>query len=380
MKVMLIGVFLDGTGWAHTAIDYALALDSVGVDVVCRHVKLNNVVAEVPQRIKELLDKSSNDCDAVIQHLLPPQYEYHSGCGVNIGLYCTEYDNFKYSDWASYIDLMDSAWVFNAQSKQATLDSGVSVPVHVVNPPTDLEKFYRSYDKLPLPELQSNSFKFYTIGEFVRRKNFAALIKAFHTEFSPHENVDLVIKTGLPGMKNQQEVVRNRFNEIKHGLRLYPSISDYKEEIVITSRLSELQVAQLHNSCDCHVYPSYGEAWSISSFDALGYGKTPITGQHTGFLDYLDHHNAWFVDSRKESVFGMNDVSPPNYATARDNWWSIDPLGLQKAMREAFEDKYMRERKAALGIERVEEFSYKKIGERMKMLIENSIMEKNNDK
>ena len=37
MKVLYFGHYKEGTGWAQAAIDYILALDSVGVDVVCRN-------------------------------------------------------------------------------------------------------------------------------------------------------------------------------------------------------------------------------------------------------------------------------------------------------------------------------------------------------
>ena len=54
MKVLYIGCYREGTGWGQAAIDYILAMDSVGIDVVPRAVKLNNNQPELPQRILEL--------------------------------------------------------------------------------------------------------------------------------------------------------------------------------------------------------------------------------------------------------------------------------------------------------------------------------------
>ena len=41
MKVLYIGCYRDHTGWGQAAIDYILSMDSVGIDVVCRPLKLN---------------------------------------------------------------------------------------------------------------------------------------------------------------------------------------------------------------------------------------------------------------------------------------------------------------------------------------------------
>ena len=42
MKVLFIGCYRDGTGWAKAAGDYILAMDAAGIDVVCRPLKLND--------------------------------------------------------------------------------------------------------------------------------------------------------------------------------------------------------------------------------------------------------------------------------------------------------------------------------------------------
>ena len=40
MKILYVGHYKEQGGWAQAATDYILALDSVGVDVVCRNVTL----------------------------------------------------------------------------------------------------------------------------------------------------------------------------------------------------------------------------------------------------------------------------------------------------------------------------------------------------
>ena len=57
MKILYIGHYKEGSGWSNAAINNILALDSIGIDVVCRNIKLTNSENEVPERIKELEQK-----------------------------------------------------------------------------------------------------------------------------------------------------------------------------------------------------------------------------------------------------------------------------------------------------------------------------------
>ena len=50
MKVLYISNYKDGTGWGNAATDYILAMDSVGIDVVCRSISFNG------ERVKCILE------------------------------------------------------------------------------------------------------------------------------------------------------------------------------------------------------------------------------------------------------------------------------------------------------------------------------------
>ena len=47
-------------------------------------------------------------------------------------------------------------------------------------------------------------------------------------------------------------------------IKSYPDRVDYY--------ISEEDIYSIHSSCDCFVMPSYGEAWCIPAFDAMGFG------------------------------------------------------------------------------------------------------------
>ena len=71
MKVLYIGHYKENSGWANAAVNQILALDKVGVDVVCRNVTLTQDNNNIDPRIRQLEQKDSYGCDICIQHVLP---------------------------------------------------------------------------------------------------------------------------------------------------------------------------------------------------------------------------------------------------------------------------------------------------------------------
>lgn len=380
MNVLFLGVYLDETGWAKAAIDYILALDAAGVYVVPRPIKLNGARPILPDRLKELEGRSHDRVyDAVVQNILPPYFDYCGRIPRNIGLYCTETNRIDGYGWVPHINCMDDAWTYCDDSRQVSIDSGVTIPVHTVPTPADVAKYSRSYSPLSIRDKLRDSFIFYFIGEFQKRKNISALLRAFHTEFDVNEPVNLVIKTNVPGSTGtpyqDREQVIFEINRVKEALKLYPSIEGYKQEVVLTGHYTDEEIMRLHASCDCFVCPSFGEAWNRPAFDSMALGKTPIVTGAGGFLQYLEVApdgsclQGWLVKSHKEPVFSMQNISLPNMFTGRETWNAVDILDLMACMRAAYEDGPVRQGKSIGGRKRAHDFSYQKMGELMKEIL-----------
>lgn len=374
MRVLYVGVYRDGTGWSRAAEEYIRALDAAGVDVVCRPLKLNDVDHKPHPRVLELESKSPAGCDVCVQHVLPHHADFNGRFRRNVAMFATESSNFRASAWADRVNAMGRAVVFNRQSRRACLDSGVTALVFVVPHATDVERFQRSYDPPDLlkPTRERGEFNFYTVGEFVRRKNFAALVKAFHLEFGPDEPVNLVLKTAVPGQSpaDSADTVRRFCEEIKRGLKLHGgAIEQYKQEIVVTDRLTEQGMMRLHAGCDVFVQPSYGEAWSIPAFDAMAMGKTPIVTAATGYLDYVSDAEGWLVGCRGEPAFGAFDTFE-DLLVGDESWASVDTNHLRWCMRRAYADSRLREDKAARGIAKAYEFSHEAVGATLRQALE----------
>ena len=368
MKVLYLAHYREGTGWSQAAIDYILAMDSAGIDVVPRPIKLNQNQISLPKRIAELEKKDSSGCDVCIQHTLPHYMEYSTKFKKNIALYATETSNFKDSGWARRINMMDEAWVINNQMFHASKESGVEIPIKVVPHATDFSKFERGYSKLDFPAANGN-FIFYTIADLNKRKNLQAFIKAFHAEFDPSEPVSILIKSskyGLPAEETAMKI-KDMCNHIKRGLRKFPDVNDYKEDLIVTDFISEEEICRIHRTCDCFVMPSYGEAWCIPAFDAMGFGNTPICTNIGGMSDFIGDAG-FLVEGMMEPVHGMSDTLPDLF-TANESWCSVSVQGLMDCMRHAYENRDSLKSMKKTGLKRAYDYSHKNIGNLIKDLL-----------
>lgn len=375
MKVLYIGCYRDGTGWANAAQGYILSLDAAGIDVVPRFIKLNENHNKVPKRIAELEKKSSKNCDFVIQHVLPHQLKFNGNFEKNICLYVAETDHCKNNIWPERINLMDEAWVPNSfMATEFCKNSNILTPHRVVPHAFDISKYQQEYEPLQIPYLK-DKFVFYYIGEISRRKNIGAILKAFHLEFGPEEDVEIVIKGHLPGASANESLshLKELSHKIKEGLKIYPSEDLYHKELFICDYVSEEEIMQIHSTCDCFVSSSFGEAWGIPIFDAMSMGKTPICVEYGGPKDFLGN-GGYFAESREDSCFGAVDTFEDMYV-GNENWRSVDINSLRSCMRRAYTDKEERKNKASCGINNSYNYSYYNVGQKMKK----SLLEEENE-
>ena len=380
MKVLYIGCYRDGTGWANAAIDYILSLDAADIEVVPRFVKLNDNNVQIPKRIDELERNNDKNCDIVIQHILPHQLDYRGEFDKNISLYVAETDSCKNSAWPDRISLMDEAWVPNKHLATDFLTNSKIASKHYVIPHAcDVSKYQKNYQHLDIPFLK-NKFVFYYIGEITRRKNIGALLKAFHLEFDVNEDVGILIKGHMPGQTaNQTEShLREMSNKVKEGLKIHRDSSSYHKEVFVCDYLTDEQILDIHNTCDCFVSSSFGEAWGIPIFDAMAMGKTPICCNNGGPSDFLADGGGLLADCRKEPCFGVFDSFNDLY-TGKENWYAVDINDMRSKMREIFEDSQKREKIASKGINSAYNYSHMNIGSLMAKTLNNKNKDVFND-
>lgn len=363
MKVLFIGHYREHSGWGRAAQEYILALDEV-CDVVCRPVKLNPVQTTVPERILELENKSDKDCDICIQCVLPHLLHYDSNFR-NICIPFIDTLNLYYHPWLDHMygfEIWSPCRTMHEELLTAQTEGRKIDPTAVIPVPCDPRK-YENRKKIDIGVDLTNKFVFYSIFDLTPRKNILDLLRAFHLEFKPWEDVELIIKTGKYG-KHTEEVrkqVIDMNEKVCQSLKLYDG--KYKKPIIITEELSDGEIDGLHNLGDCFVLPSHGEAWCFPAFDAMAYGKLPIVTKGIACDDFIKYGHG--VNSYTTYVSGMTDTFKQLF-TGKEMWKQPELDDLMNEMRKV---KNANKSNCSVviedSLEKAREFSRKKVGEKM---------------
>lgn len=305
------------------------ALDLAGAEVVPRSYKLNRSKPSVHERVRELEAGTEEGCDVIFHVGLPHHYSWDSRF-LNVGYFFTESRDFSQSNWVSHCNLMDCVITPNIYAKMAAIDSGITVPVEMCPVPLDTD-LYKEYEPLEqLQEATMGDYLFYFIGDFSFRKALPTVLKAFYTEFTKNEPVNLVIKTTKYGLSEQEvtDLTLKMVNEIKAGLRVS---DEYSDPVILTEELPQEDLFRLHTTCDCLLSPSYGEAWGFNVLDAMGVSNAVITSDTGAFTDY----SPCKVESYPSQAFGIESF--PGLMTGHESWESIDQAQLMHKMRDIYE-------------------------------------------
>lgn len=372
MKVLYIGHYKEFGGWAEAATNQILALDKAGVDVVCRNVTLTND-KQISGRLAELEQKSTEDCDICIQHVLPHHLIGTSKFKKNIAFLETESVSIKHLPWFDQLQLVDEIWVPNSQSKQFLIADDINKPVTVIPHACDTDKYNTKYQVLSLPQA-ANKFVVYYIGDLNDRKNLDSIITCFHSEFDKCEDAILLLKVNKFGVSPEQlnSIVEEKLIAVKSSLRLYQNISEYKKDIVITQMVEDHQICSIHQAGDCFLCPTHGEAWSIPSFDAMAFGNTPICSDFGGPQEFItSDRNTGQLISGVYQACKSSDAAFPDIFTSKEHWITPCEMSIKSQLRQYYEkwkenpvSHKVKTRQA--GLERAKQFSYENIGNKMK--------------
>jgi glycosyltransferase involved in cell wall biosynthesis len=367
MKVLYIGHFTEGTGWSKAARDNVKSLQSVGVDVVCRNISLSQNSDNQLEGIMHLFNHDVKNVDYCVQHILPHFINYTDIFKKNIAYFpAGETSTIKYTTWHDNLKLVDEVWVSCKSGEESFIRDSIK-NTHVIPHAFDID-MYRAKDNRSLNIGMPGAFKFYYIGDVSDRKNIDSIIKCFHSEFTDDEPVELILKINKFGMDDQSlhRAMTQMCDGIKKSLKIYRNPSHYRREIIIPSKLTESEIESLHKHCDCFVLPSHGEGFSLPSFDAMAFGKTPICSNDGGPRDFIDPENkdtGWLVE-------GVYDVCQDSNAafdfinTGREEWFHPSHREIKKAMRYYYDNRDSIDRTS--GLEQAKANSLEKIGNMMK--------------
>jgi glycosyltransferase involved in cell wall biosynthesis len=219
---------------------------------------------------------------------------------------CTSWETDKIPlHWAKLLNIMDGIFVPCNWNKKVFCECGVQTRIEVL---PHVSQFHgQTPEVLPSPKLQKlmeqmgERFVFYNIGFWSDRKAPWLLIEAFLSEFSTHESVALVMKTGKYDFSKYKRKWYKPWQSMPHKTantfrKIMKSVMNGPEIIHLDEELSDSDIAWLHKRGDCFIALGRGEGWGMGSYEAAWWGKPIIITGFGGVLDYLPDNLSYHVN------------------------------------------------------------------------------------
>jgi len=349
-NILFCGPYRQKDGWGNASKEYLRALKLTGYNIAARPLYTNRDMFynddissfEDSKEFSGLENKSYDSYDIIIQHCLPHMTKHYGGVK-NISLLHLE-NTIKHTELYYPLSLMDEIWVSTEFEKRMLEESDIKQSISVIKLPCNIEK-YGHKTNIEFGEqfkVLESTYNFYFIGESIWRKNLDDLIKAFHGEFNPSENVSLVIKTHHFGKSEQQtlSIIKEKIANIKKEIKMYYYQNmPYKKELIIPEHMPQKKLYELHSVLDCLVVPSRGEGFCIPAFDAIMHGSKVIANENAGSSQFLNEHNSKPIKSYKTPMISPEEYVPlHNFYNNRNYWHQISVCDLKEKMREAYEE------------------------------------------
>ena len=230
-------------------------------------------------------------------------------------------------EWVEKINEgVDEVWTPSDYVRRVYVESGVDpARIQVVPNGVDAEFFKPGLSSYSIPS--NKSFKFLFVGGTIHRKGVDVLLQAYQSTFKAQDDVVLVIKDmGTKGLY-QGQGIGDKIREAQKDPRS-PSV------VYMESDLSDTEMAQLYNACDCLVHPYRGEGFGLPVLEAMACGLPVIVTAGGATDDFVDKNTGYLIPARKQT-FGNRVIG--DLKTVGDLWLlEPDPERLSKALKHVF--------------------------------------------
>jgi glycosyltransferase involved in cell wall biosynthesis len=239
--------------------------------------------------------------------------------------------------WVDHVNQhYDQLWVHTEWIRQHALDGGINpARIRLVPLGIDPQVFVPNGEAYELPT--EASFRFLFVGGAIARKGIDVLLQAYTDEFSPDDDVCLVIKDSPTNVFYTDDAVRQQ-------IRALADDSSMAEIIPINEHLPEHELASLFRSCTVGVWPYRAEGFLVPALECLACGTPTIVPEIGPTADFSSARTSFLVPAvairlpysrRFEMRLGFEiDVDEINIVGIRAD-------ALARTMRRAFETEQL---------------------------------------
>lgn len=360
--IKCIAPVFDVSGYAEWARHYILALIrnnvpvTIGTDLIRKTGKPITFEPNQPdlgndgEILKQYVGKQI-EYDTVISWLTPEMAYEQMSCEMGVKkINMTLWETDTLPDaWHQFFMYVDEVWVPGEWNRKIFTNSFkkfakehqefsklASMPVRSIPLPLNVEKFKAPElgDTISFPDMPENSFYFYFISQWNRRKNFTDLVEAYCHEFTAQDSAVLVLKTYMFDGTTQD---RDKINAQLNQMMIAMNKPNVPRIALIHGNLSSVKMLALHKCCDCYVSPSRGEGLGLGMLEASMLGNPVICNSFGEHNSFLTDDNAFVYKHSLSPVGGMGHMN--RIYTINQCWASPDVKDLASTMRRVYNSK-----------------------------------------
>lgn len=326
--VNIVGPVFEPTGYAQLTRKIALGLDAAGIVVKISPIKWGDAPEGVDTATRIQLSRmiSAPIPQRITIHIGPPDLYRTPVAGYSILFAMLESDRIP-THWAPICNCFNEVWVPTEFNRVTFIAGGVH-PGKIKIVPLGVD--HRLFLPPPAGERPHHPFTFLSVFEWIPRKGYDLLIKAFARLFNA-KDARLVLKVQKnAGYRDCRAEITAEIESLCSAVGKPASARQIE---VISEILSEKEMASLYARSDCFVLPSSGEGWCFPIVEAAATGLPLITTDWAGPATYLDKNNAYLIPVRGMVPAGTGDRYQ-DFLYGGSKWAAPDPVILEQSMIE----------------------------------------------
>ncbi|WP_135548951.1 glycosyltransferase [Paenibacillus cymbidii] len=336
MQLSLICPIFDASGYAEAARTLVLGFLDQGHEIRIIPKDWSQADSGLPpaveQRLRAVCGNELLPVGPVLHLTIAQNFRYVPG-RLNIGMTMIECNRLPHH-WVERCNEMDQVWVPSTFNRTSFIDSGVHAEkIKVVPIGIDPARFHPNVAPIALQHQTKGRFVFISNFEWVERKGYDILIRAYLEEFTNDDPVLLVIKS------------YDGSNYDPHGVKLHQYYQDTMTQIrksnppameFVTRNIRYEEMPSFYTAGSCYVIATRGEGWNLPALEAMSSGIPVITTNWSAHLDFLHERNSYLIDIDRLAPVPMLGV--PNDEIYRGACWAEPSLpDTKRRLRHAFQ-------------------------------------------
>ena len=334
--------FFNPSGYGSEALQFVVPL----VDILPLRIHHNSsIVSEtfvagletgVKQALQKMIPQEGEHSGMVsVCHGPASCFQRLPGFKPHIGRTMFETDRLPES-WLPFMNEMDEIWVPSTFNRDGFAKSGVDPGKLSILPGAVDEAWFDPSRHTPMKMASESGFRFLSVFEWIQRKGWDVLLKAYLQEFNANDDVVLTLRASLCNhpKEGSAEVIQGNIVRLAMELGLNPESLPRIE--ILPDALPWQQLPSMYLASQCLVAPSRGEGWGRPQHEAMMMGLPVIATNWSGTTEFINDSNAYLLDYTLKEITDID----AGFEFYKGHQWA-DPSAdhLRQLMRHVFENR-----------------------------------------